>query len=140
MSSEAAAPAGPVDFIEAGAKAGAGASKGATVGTASGCGADAVLAGSVAASLWTDSRTARFTLISLMMPSCWSRHDVAAHKHTIIRACPLFKQFVHCTRGEVTSAQAQSTDRRPRCCCWSCEPAPSGRRNRAKQWRDREQT
>src|SRR5258705_10346540 len=99
MSSEAAAPAGPVDFIESGAKVGAGASKGATVGTASSCGADAVLAGGVVASLWTDSRTARFTLISLMLSSCWSRHDVAAHKHTIIRACFLFKRFVHCTRG-----------------------------------------
>src|SRR5258705_2091048 len=132
MSSEAAAPAGPVDFIEAGAKAGAGASKGATVGTASGCGADAVLAGSVAASLWTDSRTARFTLISLMLPSCWSRHDVAAHKHTIIRACSLFKRFVHCTRGGSYKRASAIGGSPPEMLLLACEPAPSGRRNRAK--------
>jgi hypothetical protein len=90
-------------FIEAGAGAEAAASKGGGVGAASGCAPEAVLAGGVAASLWTDSRAARFTLILLILLilSSSSRcHDVAAHKRKIINTYFSFKHLcaLHKTR------------------------------------------
>src|ERR1700704_4674225 len=141
MSSDGAAAVAAAGLIKAGAGGGDGASKGGGVGAACGCGAEAVLAGGAAASLCTDSRTARFTLISLMLPSCWSCRNAAAHKQTIIRTGSLFKIF--CALHNKTGNAARHRHRRIAgrdAAVRHASLLPFGAGSVAKQWRYRQQT